>query len=308
MYLTSDDIDCFVAQQIAQWPTASDNFAALSHIQTRNLDKEGLLRVQFNPARIRSSAAKVDAQSIAERPCFLCRANQPSTQGALELDDRYLIEINPYPIFKLHLTIPSRLHEPQRIDTRLEDMLRMAKMFDRYTLFYNGPRCGASAPDHAHFQMIGRGELPIEHEADTLRLSEEHYGVRCGDYHSFHRNGVIFKSDSTKALNDCFTRLYNHLGRTTPDTEPLLNLIGWYADGCWTLCVFPRTTHRPSCFYAEGPERMLISPASVDMGGVLIMPHQDDYKRITLDMAAQIFDEVCIDSNSLEQLLTQLTR
>lgn len=156
--------------QLASWETARNNYAALSGVRVKELNVNGILyKVQFNPARIVSSGAKVDAKSILERKCFLCPANLPPVQKGIPFGGHYNILVNPFPIFPRHLTVPELAHTPQRIATRFTDMLELAEALTDYTIFYNGPKCGASAPDHAHFQAGNKGFMPIERTgADRL--------------------------------------------------------------------------------------------------------------------------------------------
>ena len=152
-----------LTEQLVSWETARNNYAALSGVQVKELNVNGILyKVQFNPARIVSSGAKVDAKSIKERKCFLCPANLPAEQKGIPFEGHYNILVNPFPIFPRHLTIPETAHVNQRISPRFGDMLDLAQQLTDYTIFYNGPKCGASAPDHAHFQAGNKGFMPIE--------------------------------------------------------------------------------------------------------------------------------------------------
>jgi hypothetical protein len=270
------DIDAFFEQQLAAWPLARNNFVALHDVLTRDISVDGALyRVQFNPARIVSSRAKVDAASISARPCFLCEHNRPAEQEALPYGS-FSILVNPYPIFPRHLTIAATRHTPQRIADHLHTMLELARELPQYTLFYNGARCGASAPDHLHFQAGRRGYMPIE----------------------THREGYPYARFITATTAGEAERLFADLYRSLPlaagDDEPMLNLLCWYADRQWTLCLFPRRKHRPDCYYAEGKARLLSSPAAVDLGGLLILPREGDYRKITADDIRQIIKEVTI--------------
>ena len=152
-----------LTEQLASWETARNNYAALSGVRVKELNVNGIpYKVQFNPARIVSSGAKVDAKSIQARKCFLCPANLPTVQKGISFGGHYHILVNPFPIFPRHLTVPELAHTPQRIATRFTDMLELAEALTDYTIFYNGPKCGASAPDHAHFQAGNKGFMPIE--------------------------------------------------------------------------------------------------------------------------------------------------
>lgn len=155
------DAAAFITAQRAEWPLAARNFDALDGVEVRSIAMPGMdIKVQFNPARIVSSGAKVDARSLAERPCFLCGKNRPAEQRGIDWRG-YTVLVNPFPIFPRHLTIPAVGHTPQRIQGRVADMLALAAELPGYTVFYNGPRCGASAPDHMHFQAGNSDFLPI---------------------------------------------------------------------------------------------------------------------------------------------------
>jgi hypothetical protein len=269
------EIEAFFQQQLAAWPLARDNFEALKRVMVRELEVDGALyRVQFNPARIVSSGAKVDAKSISARPCFLCAANRPAEQEALPYGS-FSILVNPYPIFPRHLTIAAG-HTPQRIGGHLRTMLELARELPDYTLFYNGARCGASAPDHMHFQAGSRGLMPVEWQRDRFAHAR------------------FVDAATIEEAERGFDALYRSLPVPAGDDEPMLNLLCWYADATWTLCLFARRKHRPDCYYAEGEARLLISPASVDLGGLLILPREEDYLKITAEDIRQIIKEVTL--------------
>jgi hypothetical protein len=229
--------------------------------------------VQFNPARIASSAAKVDPQSIRERKCFLCSDNRPSEQKGVPFKEQYTILINPYPIFPRHLTIPALAHTPQRIAFRFDDMLDLAQQLDDYIVFYNGPKCGASAPDHFHFQAGNKGFLPIENDRNWP-------------------NAVRIESKNKQEMLDRFQQTFDNLPLQADDTEPMLNILTWYENGTWTTYLFPRKKHRPACYFAEDDANLLISPAAVDMGGVFITPLEKDFEKIAAEDVAEILYQV----------------
>jgi ATP adenylyltransferase/5',5'''-P-1,P-4-tetraphosphate phosphorylase II len=231
--------------------------------------------VQFNPARIASSAAKVDPQSIRERKCFLCSDNRPPEQKGVPFKEQYTILINPYPIFPRHLTIPALAHTPQRIASRFDDMLDLAQQLDDYAVFYNGPKSGASAPDHFHFQAGNKGFLPIE--------NDRNWG-----------NAIRIESENKQEMLNRFRQIYDNLPLQPDDDEPMLNLLTWFENGKWATYFFPRKKHRPACYFAEGGDNLLISPASVDLGGVFITPLEKDFEKITAEDIAGILNEVNI--------------
>ena len=272
--MIKDDVQLLFEEQLDNWKLAADNYRALALVKTKSLEVNGqLYKVQFNPARIISSAAKVDAQSIRERKCFLCMDNQPAEQKGIVFDNRYLLLVNPYPIFPQHLTIPALEHTPQLITGRFEDMLNLAKELDDYVLFYNGPKCGASAPDHFHFQAGSKGFLPIQTDGNP-------------------RGEIRIESNSKQEVLDRFQSIYQSMKLNPSDDEPMMNLLAWYEEGRWVVCVFPRKKHRPACYFAEKENNILISPASVDMGGVFITPLEKDFYKITAEDITTMLGEL----------------
>ena len=294
----NEDIDNFLTGQLAHWPTAQHNYAALSRVRVKTLDVDGTtFRVQYNPARIVSSAARVDERSIRQRACFLCAANRPAEQEAIRaLEGRYDILVNPFPIFPRHLTIPETEHVPQLIGHRFADMLELARELTDFTIFYNGPRCGASAPDHAHFQAGNRGFMPIEADWRT-RIGETVVQTECATLYSLDdapRTTLVIDTDDADEACRFFQTIYHALPVPEGDQEPMMNILALYESSRWTIFVFPRAKHRPACYTAEGDARLLSSPASVDLGGVFITPVEQDFLKITADDVAQILSEVCL--------------
>jgi ATP adenylyltransferase/5',5'''-P-1,P-4-tetraphosphate phosphorylase II len=272
--MIENSVQNLFSDQLATWELAANNYKALSQVKIKTVEVgEHTYKVQFNPARITSSAAKVDAQSIQARPCFLCATHRPAFQKSIPFNGQYEILVNPYPIFPRHLTIPAVEHTPQRIAGRFEDMLDLAQQLDDYVIFYNGPQCGASAPDHFHFQAGNKGFLPIENDRNFP-------------------NSIRIESDNKKAIIDSFRHTYNALKLHSEDAEPMMNLLTWYDSGQWIVCIFPRKKHRPACYFAEGDKNILISPASVDMGGVFITPLEKDFDKITSEDIQTIIEEI----------------
>lgn len=309
-------IQALLAGQLATWETARLHYAALDGVRVKELEVDGIAyKVQFNPARIVSSAAKVDDQSIRQRKCFLCAEQRPAEQRGIDFGGHYEILVNPFPIFPRHLTIPERAHLPQRIAPRFGDMLELARALTDYTLFYNGPRCGASAPDHAHFQAGSRGFLPIERQ--WRRLATEELAT-CGAsarlwlLDDAPRTTLVIESPTKEGAIRLFNRAYDALKAIAPDDvpteeEPMLNLLALYEAERWIVILFPRRCHRPACYSARGEARLLSSPASVDLGGVFILPVEEDFLKITAADLRSILGEVCLtpaDLCRLRQLLT----
>ncbi len=293
--------------QFREWKLARDNYSQLDSVRVRTVSFPGYdISVQYNPGRIVSSAAKVDARSVEARPCFLCEANRPAEQRGVTYGSDYIILINPFPIFRRHLTIVNRAHTPQRIAGNFGTMLSLAKSLPDYVIFYNGPQCGASAPDHLHFQAGNRGFLRIEtdmtnpllcslvaHEGDTEMWLWRDYG----------RGIMTLKGNDTEALIATFGRFTEKFALLQPDRpEPMLNILAWHDGGRWTVHVVPRRVHRPACYFAEGENRILLSPASVDIGGVFITPREEDFNKITSGDVRAILEEVCLGEDELKKL------
>jgi hypothetical protein len=288
-------------QQRETWPLLRSGIEGLAEVRRRTMELDGfLLRVEWNPARITSSSANVDPESIRRRACFLCPANLPPEQRGILFARSYLVLCNPFPIFREHFTIAHTSHTPQRLGPSFGDMLDLARaMQNRYTLMYNGPACGASAPDHLHYQAGEKGFLPLENEIGRLlergevlsgagpaRVTAAEAGLR--------RFIAITSSERDPAIGS-FRAVESALSAVTGEKdEPMMNVLTWFEGGAWTVLVFPRARHRPSVYFAKGDERMLISPAVVDCGGVLITPLEKDFRRLTRDLVQEVFGEIFI--------------
>jgi ATP adenylyltransferase/5',5'''-P-1,P-4-tetraphosphate phosphorylase II len=266
--------------------------------------------IQFNPERIVSSAAKVDARSIETRPCFLCQKNLPPQQRGLLIDDQYIVLVNPFPIFPEHLTIPNILHTDQRILGNFGSMLDLAAHLDDFIIFYNGPKCGASAPDHLHFQAGNKGFLPIENDFTNekcCRKVRSIGGVTISHWPDYQRGVISLKSADKVGLIVCFNYIYSKLQNIQPDeAEPMLNILASVDQGEWIIHIFPRTLHRPTQYFETGDKQIVLSPASVDMGGVLITPREEDFIKITEEDVKDIFRQVCLEPGAVLNLINQL--
>lgn len=298
------DAAAFITAQRAEWPLAARNFDALDGVEVRSIAMPGMdIKVQFNPARIVSSGAKVDARSLAERPCFLCDKNRPAEQRGIDWRG-YTVLVNPFPIFPRHLTIPAVGHTPQRIQGRVADMLALAAELPGYTVFYNGPRCGASAPDHMHFQAGNSDFLPIWQALDAAPLrtvADDGAGTRLSVCTALPVNVFVVDAATPEAGERMFDRLYRVLPEG--EEEPMMNLL---AAGS-RLVVVPRKRHRPSFYGTEGEGCMLLSPASVDMGGAFITPRREDFDRLDAQLLARVFDELCLDTEQIEVISNKVS-
>ena len=292
-------------RQLGVWQQAKDNYEALSHVAIKNFKLGDVpVKVQFNPARIVSSAAKVDVKSIKERKCFLCGANRPGIQEGVPFYGKkreYTVLVNPFPIFPKHLTIPDAEHVDQIIGCdgeRYEDMLSLAEILDDFVIFYNGPKCGASAPDHMHFQGGNKGFLPVEYDYAILkkRLIHSCCGASVYAVENYLKSTVAIEADNKEAAVHEFRQIYNSLVIKDEEKEPMLNILSWSvgkgSGKKYISIIFMRDKHRPSHYFAEGDSNILLSPASVDMGGVFITPLEKDFAKISEKNLIEITDEV----------------
>ncbi len=305
-------VDLLQTQQTKEWELAEKNYKGLDKVQKRELvfDNRVTVGVQFNPERIYSSAAKVDAKSIRERKCFLCLSNLPPQQKGVDFGDDYVILVNPFPIFPRHLTIPHREHIDQLIKGRMNDMLDLARELTDFVVFYNGPKCGASAPDHFHFQAGNKGFMPIEKEYLTLSRTIIKGEERCraSTFSNYLRHCLILDGDDKKILCQWFDELYELMNNQMPaEPEPMMNILVSFDQGRWKIFLFPRKLHRPWQYFEEGPKQILLSPASVDFGGVLITPREEDYKKLSYEDAEDIFGQVTWDADAFEKLISDFS-
>jgi hypothetical protein len=307
----SQSVNELFSEQLRNWDLARINYGLLSKVITREIDF-GKFRVivQFNPERMKSSIAKVDSKSIEERPCFLCGKNRPSEQSGVSFEKDLNILVNPFPIFQKHLTIPSELHTDQRILNHFHQMLNLAKGIPGFVIFYNGPQCGASAPDHFHFQAGNRGFLPIEKDFSDGKLTElltVISGVEIWYWSGYSRGILTIKGSDIIKLDSVFRSFFDKFSSIQPDRpEPMLNILAYFTNGEWIIHLIPRKLHRPSQFFKEGTEQILLSPASVDLGGVLITPREEDFYKINASDLQNIFEQVCYNEKVIADFIKGL--
>jgi len=296
-------------EQVSNWELARTNFAGLKTVRTKSFDFGDFeVKVQFNPARIVSSGAKVDAKTIAERKCFLCTENRPAAQNSVDAGD-YLVLVNPFPIFPEHFTIPRKEHVEQQIKPYFSDMLELAKALDDYLIFYNGPRCGASAPDHMHFQAGTKDFLPLVNDYTRLKdthaqLLVESENFQLYNFNNYLRTVYCIESTDVESAKDAFEKLYTYF--TSPpaplleergeievggEVEPMLNIVCTFEDGKWFTFVLPRKTFRPWQYSAEGEQQLLVSPATVEMCGIFITPIEAHFEKITKEDVESILKQ-----------------
>ena len=297
--------------QLNNWPLLKNNYAALGNVQTKSFWFEGFkLKAQFNPERIKSTSAEVDADSIKKRKCFLCLENLPAEQKGVFLLNHFILLSNPYPIFSQHFTISSPMHSPQQVIDSISDLLELTKLLSsKYSLIYNGPACGASAPDHLHFQAGTKNIIPIENDIQQLkndfgRIVQEDELITTSFIDDGLRKIVFFESTNKEAVKDIFKTIYNAYQMLSGNQlEPMMNLICSYDENIgFYLIIFLRSKHRPDCFYKNDPEKILISPAAIDLGGVVVTPREVDYLKIDKNILQQIFKEVSLDHKTFSLL------
>lgn len=307
----SEQLEQLFRSQLQTFELAQKNYAHLEQVVYRTIHFPGYeICLQYNPARILSTNAKIDAATLQRRPCFLCSANMSEVQKGIPYGERYHIFINPYPIFSRHFTVPSREHAPQQIEGRFPDMLNLAFDLPGYTLFYNGPQCGASAPDHFHFQIAPRGIMPSETDVENPDLKQI---IQQADYYSiatidnYLRRIIILKASDHRLLTKLFGELNGILQQHIPSgTEPMYNLLAWFDNCQWTVCVFPRKLLRPRQFFAEGDEKVLFSPGSVDMAGLIVSPRKEDFEKYSDTLLTDLFSQVTIGEDTWQKIAARL--
>jgi hypothetical protein len=292
-------VNDLLLSQLNDWDLAKTNYSDLAGLRTRQLIvNRQTIKIQYNPNRIRSSAAKVDNVSISQRPCFLCGENRPTAQAHVDFFDEYEILVNPYPIFPKHLTIVNKHHIKQRLGGHFKTLLQLSKALNEFTIFYNGPQCGASAPDHLHFQAGSRGVMPIENELalmPMLPIPHFHNNEVLAMDDGF-RKAIVIKGNEADLMTDLFQIVWNDLIKMVPgEPEPMVNVLARWQDEAWQIVIFLRGKHRPRQFYAKAPQQILLSPASVDFGGLLITPREEDFYKLDAQTIRDIFQQVTID-------------
>ena len=301
-----------LAMQKETWPALQEGYAALKASLTREIDcGSWKVQVQCNPHRMFSSGAKVDPETIKNRPCFLCPKNLPAEQKAILYRNTYHILCNPVPIFPGHLTIPNVRHIDQSLAENIETILLLADDFGSLiTVFYNGPNAGASAPDHLHFHAAPCGPMPIEEEvAKQIGKAKPRLigKVAMSRTSGLGRGVLVMSGNDGAAIVSMVKKVLAILGgMTAAEGEPLLNIFCKRLGKGWQLLIFPRLKHRPDAFFKEGEQQLIVSPGSSDMGGIIITPREKDFHRLTAELVASIYKEVAFDDAMVEKTLSQL--
>ena len=302
----------FFNRQLQTWDEVRQRYRQLEQVETRELLADNMtLMAQWNPARMVSTGAKIDSKSLAERPCFLCAKNRPKEQMRRVIEGKYELLVNPFPILSVHFTLPTLRHQPQRIRPMYGDMWRLAEGNSDFTLLYNGPSCGASAPDHAHLQAVSTGVLPIQQCWQRLGRNLEEV-IKHGDDDGiwlvvdYPATAFVIKSHTAQIGEHLFKQLYHALPVMGDDAEPMMNIIMWNTGDGVTSIVLPRRKHRPDCYTAAGEKQFIISPGAVDMGGLVITPREEDFRRLTVEKVLQIYQEVSLNKDQVRKVIEQL--
>lgn len=301
----------FFSAQLSEWELAANNYARLKNVRTRRI-YFGLFDVylQFNPERIRSTAARTDSGSVDARPCFLCRENRPASQRDLPFNDSYTVLVNPFPIFNTHLTIALNHHTGQSIKDRFCDLLALVEALPGFTVFYNGPACGASAPDHLHFQAGESGYMPLERDfaAGTFtRVIRNVNNAGILVWNGYNRGIITLRGRNKESLNALFEALFSSLASLSPgQPEPMMNIIASYTEDSFIIHFIPRKVHRPVQYYKEEDKKIVVSPASVDLAGIIITPREEDFMKLDRETVSDIFRQVCLEDNEIEMIAMDL--
>ena len=307
--MEDSSISRFFNRQMEKWADARHRFRDLKHVETHQLSDQ--LKVQWNPARIVSTGAKIDKKTLGDRPCFLCDKNRPKEQISKQIDERFLLLVNPFPILPIHFTIPARKHQPQSIYKNYGEMHRFLSLHSELMVFYNGPKCGASAPDHLHFQAGTSGILPLQ--ANWQRLSRNLTDIislnddeKIALIHDFVVPAFVIISKSEDSDEALFQRLYKSMPVRGDETEPMMNIIAWRKGDEYISVVIPREKHRPEAYFAEGDALMMVSPGALDMSGLIITPREEDFRKLTEESATAILQECGVSTDKMNSIVTKL--
>ncbi|MGC9342910.1 MAG: DUF4922 domain-containing protein [Bacteroidales bacterium] len=303
-----EKINALYQEQSQNWNLLRRNLEGLKSARTRKFSFDGFsMYAQFNPERILSSAAKVDKDSINKRKCFLCEVNRPPEQKKVLYEEKYEFLCNPYPIFKKHFTLSHIEHNPQEISVVFTDFLNISKDLPDLVVFYNAPSCGASAPDHLHFQAGNMGLMPIESELSGLlalygSILIEKDSIKVFSVDDGLRRFILIESDRQDVIEESFQHIHEMSKGFTDSDEPMLNILSYYRNGKWQVLIFLREKHRPWQYFEEGMNNILLSPASVDYGGTLITPLEKDFMRIKKEDIISIFEQTSLSADKFELL------
>lgn len=307
--MEDSSISRFFNRQLEVWTDARHRFRDLKHVETRQFSDQ--LKLQWNPARIVSTGAKIDKKTLGERPCFLCDKNRPKEQMSKQIDEKFHLLVNPFPILPVHFTIPVRKHQPQLIYKNYGEMHRFISLHSDLMVFYNGPKCGASAPDHLHFQAGTNGILPLQTNwqrlsrnlTDIISLNDEE---KISVVRDFIVPAFVIISKSAESDEALFRRLYKAMPQRGDETEPMMNIISWRKGEEFISVVIPREKHRPEAYFAEGDAQFVVSPGALDMSGLIITPREEDFRKLTEEKALSLLQECGVSEEKMNAIIAKL--
>lgn len=307
--MEDSSISRFFNRQLEVWTDARHRFRDLKHVETRQFSDQ--LKLQWNPARIVSTGAKIDKKTLGERPCFLCDKNRPKEQMSKQIDEKFHLLVNPFPILPVHFTIPARKHQPQLIYKNYGEMHRFISLHSDLMVSYNGPKCGASAPDHLHFQAGTNGILPLQTNwqrlsrnlTDIISLNDEE---KISVVRDFIVPAFVIISKSAESDEALFRRLYKAMPQRGDETEPMMNIISWRKGEEFISVVIPREKHRPEAYFAEGDAQFVVSPGALDMSGLIITPREEDFRKLTEEKALSLLQECGVSEEKMNVIIAKL--
>lgn len=307
--MEDSSISRFFNRQLEVWTDARHRFRDLKHVETRQFSDQ--LKLQWNPARIVSTGAKIDKKTLGERPCFLCDKNRPKEQMSKQIDEKFHLLVNPFPILPVHFTIPARKHQPQLIYKNYGEIHRFISLHSDLMVFYNGPKCGASAPDHLHFQAGTNGILPLQTNwqrlsrnlTDIISLNDEE---KISVVRDFIVPAFVIISKSAESDETLFRRLYKAMPQRGDETEPMMNIISWRKGEEFISVVIPREKHRPEAYFAEGDAQFVVSPGALDMSGLIITPREEDFRKLTEEKALSLLQECGVSEEKMNAIIAKL--
>lgn len=307
--MEDSSISRFFNRQLEVWTDARHRFRDLKHVETRQFSDQ--LKLQWNPARIVSTGARIDKKTLGERPCFLCDKNRPKEQMSKQIDEKFHLLVNPFPILPVHFTIPARKHQPQLIYKNYGEMHRFISLHSDLMVFYNGPKCGASAPDHLHFQAGTNGILPLQTNwqrlsrnlTDIISINDEE---KISVVRDFIVPAFVIISKSAESDEALFRRLYKAMPQRGDETEPMMNIISWRKGEEFISVVIPREKHRPEAYFAEGDAQFVVSPGALDMSGLIITPREEDFRKLTEEKALSLLQECGVSEEKMNAIIAKL--
>ena len=303
------NIRAFFTHQLDTWDEIRQRYEALKHVGLKQL---GHRQLQYNPARMVSTGAQIDRQTIAQRACFLCEKNRPEEQLTIDLGDDFELMVNPFPVLPMHFTIVWKTHVPQTILENYTEIHRLLELFPELFVFYNGPMSGASAPDHMHFQAGIGQELPLKTvlrklEKELQVLIKQENGSSLSMFNTVSFNAFVIKSKAQETEMALFKQLYDAMPVREGEKEPRMNIVAWRDGSENVIIVLPRDNHRPACYFEEEDRRMVISPGALDMAGLIITPREEDFNRMSEDKLISILKEVSIKEKDMKNIKEKLT-